>query len=171
VSSYKQLSDWKQQRRELFQKNRTHPEARLLKQLRKLSKSHKLRFRHQHPCLGFILDFYLPSRKLAIEVDGKKFHDPERDAKRDNIIAYKLGIKTLRFSAWRVLYDLGFVVDEIVKEALARPVFKSWLTGAKVSTLPGGGKATIEPMQGETIKRARKKPLQKTTQRPLTGTL
>lgn len=154
MSSYKKLSDWKQQRRELFQRNRTHPEARLLKQLKKLSKSHGLRFRHQHPCLGYILDFYLPSRKLAIEVDGKKFHNPEKDAQRDSIIEYKLGIKTLRFTAWRVLFDLGYVVDEITKAALARPIFKSWMQGAKMHTLPGGGKATITPMEGESIKRA-----------------
>jgi very-short-patch-repair endonuclease len=152
VSSYKQLSDWKQLRRLSFQKNPSHPEAILRKKLVALSKSHKLRFRHQHPCLGYILDFYLPSRKLAIEVDGKR-HDAEYDSKRDSIIAYKLGIKTLRFSAWRVLFDLGFVLDEIIAEAQKRPVFKSWRQGAKMNTLPGGGKPTITALPGESIKK------------------
>jgi very-short-patch-repair endonuclease len=157
-SSYKRLSDWKQARQVHFKENPSKPEARLLKQLRKLSKSHKLRFRHQHPCLGYILDFYLPSRKLAIEVDGKKFHNPEADAKRDQIIQYKLGIKTIRFSAWRVLYDLGFVIDEIIREAESRPVFKSWLTGTKQSTLPGvGARSTLDPLPGEKIKFAKRK--------------
>ncbi len=37
----------------------------------------------QYPAHGYFLDFAHPKAKVAVEMDGKKWHDPERDAKRD----------------------------------------------------------------------------------------
>ena len=54
-----------------------------------------LRFRRQHPMGPFILDFYCPSAKLAIEVDGAG-HDSVRDKKRTAWLAGE-GIRVLRF--------------------------------------------------------------------------
>jgi very-short-patch-repair endonuclease len=41
-----------------------------------------LRFRRQHPIGPYILDFYCPSARLAIEVDGFA-HDTVAEAHRD----------------------------------------------------------------------------------------
>jgi len=52
------------------------------------------RFRRQYTVAGFILDFYCPETKVAVEVDGD-FHDQEKDALRDAKLA-SLGILTVR---------------------------------------------------------------------------
>lgn len=41
----------------------------------------------QWPTCGVFLDFANPVAKVAIECDGKEFHDPEEDAKRDARLA------------------------------------------------------------------------------------
>jgi len=45
------------------------------------------KFRRQYPVTGYILDFYCPDCKLAIELDGNEHALPERmayDKKRDD---------------------------------------------------------------------------------------
>jgi very-short-patch-repair endonuclease len=59
------------------------------------------RFRRQHPVGPYILDFYCPERRLAVEIDGEVHNQPDQiahDRRRD---AYCLdrGIATLRLSA------------------------------------------------------------------------
>src|SRR5262245_60800268 len=56
-----------------------------------------VRFRRQHPIGRFVLDFYAPSHKLGIEVDGA-VHDSqqERDAERTRLLALR-GIRVIRF--------------------------------------------------------------------------
>lgn len=57
------------------------------------------KFRRQHPVAGFILDFYCPQRRLAIEVDGEIHKDKETkeyDLERTRILAEN-GIRVLRF--------------------------------------------------------------------------
>jgi very-short-patch-repair endonuclease len=66
----------------------------------------------------FVLDFYCPAAKLAIEVDGAA-HDmgdnPERDTRRDAWLKEQ-GLRTLRVTATDVLEDLEPVVRMIVAE-------------------------------------------------------
>ena len=57
------------------------PEIVLWQALRKLRVG-GLRFRRQHPIGPYILDFYCPSARLAIEVDGFA-HDTVAEAHRD----------------------------------------------------------------------------------------
>ena len=57
------------------------PEIVLWQALRKLRLG-GLRFRRQHPIGPYILDFYCPSARLAIEVDGFA-HDTVAEAHRD----------------------------------------------------------------------------------------
>src|SRR5688500_2907044 len=79
-----------------------------------------LKFRRQHPVDRFVLDFYCPSHKLVIEVDGG-VHDqqPERDAERTKALeAY--GYRVLRFRNEQVLQELPEVVQEIAAVAAAR---------------------------------------------------
>ena len=77
-----------------------------------------LRFRCQHPVGSFILDFYCPACKLAIEVDGD-IHD--RTAEYDNERSIKLaqyGYRVLRFSNEQVMNNLPQVLSEIKRVAL-----------------------------------------------------
>src|ERR1700704_6604658 len=66
-----------------------------------------LRFRRQHPIGPYILDFYCPSARLAIEVDGFA-HDTvaeaHRDARRQEWLAQR-GVRVLHLRASDVLKD------------------------------------------------------------------
>jgi very-short-patch-repair endonuclease len=79
-----------------------------------------LRFRCQHPVGQFILDFYCPTCKLVVEVDGK-IHEQQTEydqARIDYLQAY--GYRILRFSNQQVFTDLEAVLDEIKAVAEAR---------------------------------------------------
>ena len=82
------------------------PEIVLWQALRKLRLG-GLRFRRQHPIGPYILDFYCPSARLAIEVDGFA-HDTvaeaHRDARRQEWLAQR-GVRVLRLRASDVLKD------------------------------------------------------------------
>ncbi len=72
-----------------------------------------VKFRRQHPIGRFILDFYAPKIRLAIELDGKQ-HKEMRDY--DKLRAKYLKSKKitlLRFWNFEVENDLGKVVNEI----------------------------------------------------------
>ena len=72
-------------------------------------------FRRQHPCGPFILDFYCPTLKLAIEVDGlihATADAPERDARRDAWLASQ-GVEIVRYPASDVLRDADEVAHSI----------------------------------------------------------
>jgi very-short-patch-repair endonuclease len=64
-----------------------------------------LRFRRQHPVGPYVLDFYCPSARLALEVDGAVHDLPNqagRDLRRDAWLAGQ-GIRVLRVLAADVL--------------------------------------------------------------------
>jgi very-short-patch-repair endonuclease len=69
------------------------------------------RFRRQHPLGPYILDFYCPSARLAIEVDGwaHAMGDPDRDRRRDAWLE-QAGVRTLRIEAKLVLDDMDAVL-------------------------------------------------------------
>lgn len=72
-----------------------------------------LRFRCQHPVGNFILDFYYPSCKLVVEVDGEiHAHQNEYDDARTAKLA-EYGCKLLRFRNEQVMNDLPKVLAEI----------------------------------------------------------
>jgi very-short-patch-repair endonuclease len=63
------------------------------------------KFRRQHPIGKFILDFYCPTAKLSVELDGFQHGLPEqhqRDEAREHFLAAE-GIEELRFwnHQWR----------------------------------------------------------------------
>ena len=72
-----------------------------------------LRFRRQHPVGRFVLDFYCPIHKLAVEVDGE-VHDSqqERDAERTAVIEAH-GYRVVRFRNEEVMQNLPAVLDGI----------------------------------------------------------
>jgi very-short-patch-repair endonuclease len=79
-----------------------------------------LRFRRQHPVDRFVLDFYCPSHKLVVEVDGG-VHDEqaERDTERTKVLE-RYGYRVLRFRNEQVMRELPKVVQEIAAAAADR---------------------------------------------------
>jgi len=66
-----------------------------------------LRFRRQHPTGPYILDFYCPAARLAVEVDGtvhESAQQTEHDARRDRWRS-DTGIRVLRIPATDILND------------------------------------------------------------------
>jgi very-short-patch-repair endonuclease len=73
------------------------------------------KFRRQHPLACYVLDFYCPEAKLAIELDGGG-HNYQlgqiRDQKRSNFLADH-GVTVLRFWNHLVRYKLDSVLKAI----------------------------------------------------------
>ena len=68
------------------------------------------RWRRQHPFGVFICDFYCPSSRLVVEVDGGVHLDPNQrfaDGRRQAAIEQSFGVRFLRLSAELVERDLG----------------------------------------------------------------
>lgn len=76
-----------------------------------------LKFRRQHGVGPYVMDFYCPAAKLAIEVDGPTHfegHEAEaRDAVRDAYLR-RQGVRTVRFTNTEVAGDLARVVERIL---------------------------------------------------------
>jgi very-short-patch-repair endonuclease len=85
-----------------------------------------VRFRRQHPIGPYVLDFYCPAAKLAIEVDGAA-HDfgdrPQRDEARTRWLQRE-GIEVLRIPAKDVLADPDAVADALLR-LCAKPLHHS----------------------------------------------
>ncbi len=76
------------------------------------------KFRRQFPMDGFVLDFYCPAHKLAIELDGR-IHDDrvEYDEARQQIIESK-GVRMLRFKNSEVENDIEHVL-RMIKQSIS----------------------------------------------------
>ena len=75
----------------------------------------EIRVLRQRPIDHFIVDFYCPSLKLVIEVDGES-HYTEEGRERDRARTQQLegyGLKVVRFTNQQVLYEFEKVCDEI----------------------------------------------------------
>ena len=73
------------------------------------------KFRRQHSIDNFILDFYCPGEKLAIELDGGYHNIPKQaaaDRERD-LILNSYGIKVLRFKNELVFKSPGELLETI----------------------------------------------------------
>jgi very-short-patch-repair endonuclease len=104
-----------------LRKNMTHAEQ-LLWQCLRGKQLDSFRFRKQHPIERYVLDFYCPSARLAIEVDGSQHYTSEgraKDAARTAWLAER-GIRVLRFTNQEVLTNLEGVLT-VIWEALHLP--------------------------------------------------
>jgi len=93
------------------------PEIILWRELKK--RPNGMRFRHEHPAGPYVLDFFCPRFKLAVEVDGEahEYGDrPQRDEARDGWLLTQ-GVRTLRIPAQEVLSNLEGVIQHIVHTA------------------------------------------------------
>jgi very-short-patch-repair endonuclease len=90
------------------------PEACLWQVLR--TRPAGLKFRRQHPLGPYVLDFYCPTARLGIEVDGCSHEmgdNVARDRTRDHWLEQH-EVRVLRVTAADVLSDLDAVVRQIV---------------------------------------------------------
>ena len=74
--------------------------------------------KRQHPIEGYIVDFYIPSAKIVIEVDGSQHENAENakaDAERDEVLN-SWGIEVMRFSNRRINKSFYSVTCEILKK-------------------------------------------------------
>jgi very-short-patch-repair endonuclease len=98
-----------------------------------------LSFRRQHPLGMYIVDFYCPAIRLAIELDGGQHNDPRhqaRDQRRSRLLESK-GITVIRFWNNDVLENTEGIWDEISRVAATlrlRPA-----TPTPTLPLSGGG--------------------------------
>jgi len=97
-----------------FRKEPTRCESLLWERLRG-SQLLGRKFRRQHSVGMYILDFYCPAERLAVEVDGNvhysdeaRLHDEERDATMAQLM-----IKTIRFTNDEVDRDMERVLIRI----------------------------------------------------------
>lgn len=100
--------------RRALRNNPTVAEYRLWQYL-KNSKLNGKKFRRQHSFGNIIMDFYCPSEKLAIELDGAPHFTEEgkiSDQERDQILK-SYGIQVLRFTNREIEVDLGSVLERI----------------------------------------------------------
>ena len=102
-------------RREL-RHNQTDAETALWEQLRK-SQLEGRKFRRQHSVGVYVLDFYCPQERLAVEVDGGIHNTPEQqehDAIRDATLL-QLAIRTIRIAN----EDLENHIESVLKRIKA----------------------------------------------------
>lgn len=103
-------------RRQELRNSATETEQLLWEQLR--SEKLGVKFRRQHSIGNYIADFYCPSKKLVIEIDGSQHYTDEGlgyDKVRDEFIE-SLGIKIIRFSNREILEDMAVVLEKIKGE-------------------------------------------------------
>ena len=97
-----------------LRKNLTPAEASLWKVLKR-SQLEGRKFRRQHSIGNYILDFYCPAERLAVELDGQ-VHKSERaelyDHERKLFLNY-YGILVLRFENFLVFDELEYVLGNI----------------------------------------------------------
>lgn len=101
-------------------RNRIPPAERRLWQHLRRRHIAGAKFRRQYGIDRFVVDFYCPELKLAIEIDGPTHHSPEAQAydkaRQQHIEAF--GIEFLRFSNAQVYQELDFVVNAIRQRVL-----------------------------------------------------
>ena len=83
-----------------------------------------LQFYRQKPLGQFIVDFYCPSARLVIELDGGQHYTDDgssRDTIRDSALS-EMGLCVLRFSNLDVLTNVEGVIAEIIRHLEAELV-------------------------------------------------
>ncbi len=72
-----------------------------------------LDFDRQRVIGNYIVDFYIKSLGLVVEIDGESHNEKEKYDELRTQYLETLGIKVYRISKTRVLHDLGNVLDEL----------------------------------------------------------
>ncbi|MDD5285877.1 MAG: endonuclease domain-containing protein [Desulfuromonadaceae bacterium] len=106
----------KTRRKEL--RNNSTPAEKLLWSMLQHSNLGGNKFRRQHSVGAYIVDFYCPSEKLAVELDGDSHFTGEAIEYDSERTAYlnALNIKVLRFLNTDVYDNLNVVCERILEE-------------------------------------------------------
>ncbi len=78
------------------------------------------KFRRQHSIGSYIVDFYCPKLKLAVELDGGQHNQEENinyDKERTRFLN-SLNIKVIRYWNHEVLESINDVLDDIVNKMM-----------------------------------------------------
>ncbi len=108
--------------RKTTRNNATNSERLLWSKLRRKQLG-GFKFRRNHQILRYYVDFYCPSARLAIEVDGKIHENPQNklyDQIRDKEIR-TLNINILRFSNDDITQNTQQVLEIILKNLTTSP--------------------------------------------------
>ena len=108
--------------RSFLRNNSTSAEAVLWTYLKSASIDGR-KFRRQHSIGKYIADFYCPSEKLIVELDGEPHGDYiqiEKDKIRDKFLE-GLGITVLRFENRLVFQDPEYILKEIKNDSGDNP--------------------------------------------------
>ncbi|MBO6774724.1 MAG: UvrD-helicase domain-containing protein [Marinibacterium sp.] len=102
-----------------------------------------LSFRPQVQLDSYILDFLVErgGRRLAVEADGREFHDSGKDAERDRIVLERHGLETLRFTGQQISRD----ADQCVQEIFSR------LDGIKLQRAKLKDEMALDPEQAKAV--------------------
>lgn len=77
-------------------------------------------FRRQSPVGPYVVDFFAPSARLVVEVDGRSHDGREAaDAARQTVLE-SLGLRVIRVTNDDVLYRLDATI-RLIADALANP--------------------------------------------------
>jgi len=102
-------------KRQYLRKNMTKAEILLWSKL-KGKQLNGLKFRRQYGVNNYVIDFYCPELKLAIEIDGGVHYYDSRivfDKQRQRDIE-ELGIKVLRYTNNDVIKNMEGVLSDII---------------------------------------------------------
>ena len=77
-----------------------------------------LRFRRQFSIESYILDFYCPEARVALELDGEVHNQQiEYDRQRDNYLREHYGIVTVRYENRHVFERPNQIIRDLLEEA------------------------------------------------------
>lgn len=124
--------------------NMTDAEARLWRALRR-DQLNGLHFRRQHPIGPFTVDFYCPSLRLAVEVDGGQHAEQvkQADDRRTAWLAEK-GIVVVRYWNNDVLSNLEGFLSDLLRHA--EGLAQAERTPSPTLPLSGGGGKDTAPL-------------------------
>lgn len=101
-------------KRILLRKSQTPQEGILWSKLRNNQLGFK--FKRQYSVGPYVLDFYCPSKKLAIEIDGSQhIENKEYDVERSDYLS-TFDIRVIRFWNNEINVNINGVVDKVIIE-------------------------------------------------------
>ncbi len=134
--------------RKQLRKKMTPAEARLWTHLKGKQLDGR-KFRRQHSVANYILDFYCPEERLAIELDGEVHNNvvaSEYDHERDLFLQHT-GIKVLRFEN-RIVFENSTWLLSQIKSHFHTPPDSPPFQGGVAAGRGGSGRGGSGPSQG-----------------------
>lgn len=105
---------------DLRKPHETNIEQVMREALEKIGLRKGIDFAQEYPLKhSFIIDFAFPEKKIAIECDGRKWHDTPSGRKRDafkNLTLKRLGWKVFRFWDDEILEDVDKCISSFYND-------------------------------------------------------